>query len=223
MTDHLHRDLTKVKEQVLAMGGLAEEALQAARSALQNGDRAIVDRLRGIEPRIDALQLQIDDQVIKLLALHQPVAGDLRFATAAMKIVNDLERVGDLSSTIGDRLLTILDREPLAIALDFERMMAHAANMLASSLNAFVRLDSTLARQVIKDDDVIDEINRNHFELLSAEMKRDSASVDAALSLLSISRSIERIADMSTNIAEDEVFVAEATDIRHPGLDPTIG
>ncbi len=219
MTDHLHRDLTKVKEQVLAMGGLAEEALQSARSALQSSDPSSLERLRGIELRIDTLQLQIDDQVLKLLALHQPVAGDLRFAMAAMKIVNDLERVGDLASTIGERLLIVMKHEPLLVPLDFERMMAHTANMLARSLNAFVTLDSSMARQVIKDDDLIDEINRTHFQTLTAEMKRSSDSVDAALSLLSISRCIERIADMSTNIAEDVVFVAEATDIRHPKLD----
>ncbi|MFT7668285.1 MAG: phosphate transport system protein [Planctomycetota bacterium] len=218
MTDHLHRDLDALKHHVLSMGGLAEEALQLARKALVTRDPKHVEGLRSIEPRIDRLQLDIDDEIIKLLALHQPVAGDLRFATAAMKIVNDLERVGDLSSTIGNRLLKIFDLEPLGQPLEMVTMMQSAAEMLRNSLNAFVSLDPHAARQVILDDDIVDAANREHFKVLVKIMKESPESVDVAIAFLTISRCIERIADMATNIAEDVVFVAEATDIRHPKL-----
>ncbi|MFT7487568.1 MAG: phosphate transport system protein [Candidatus Paceibacteria bacterium] len=218
MTDHLHRDLARLKKNVLAMGGLAEEALQLARNTLSTRDPSHVVQLRGIEVRIDTLQLSIDDEIIKLLALHQPVASDLRFATAAMKIVNDLERVGDLATSIGERLLFILEQPPLPVPSRLEEMMQKTALMLNKSLDAFVALDSDMARAVILDDDMIDSINREHFELLVAAMKEDPMLIDRAVASLSISRSIERIADMSTNIAEDVVFVVEAMDIRHPGL-----
>lgn len=218
MTDHLHRDLEKVKEHVLAMGGLAEDALRFARSALISGDSGGLADLRTIEPRIDQIQLTIDDEIIKLLALHQPVASDLRFATAAMKIVNDLERIGDLASTIGCRLETIAGEPQLNLPLQLVPMMEKAARMLKKALNAFVTLDSDLARSVLEDDDEVDALNRQHFETLVAYMKLAPESIDVAVSLLSISRSVERIADMATNIAEDVVFVVDARDIRHPGL-----
>lgn len=218
MTDHLHRDLEQVKQHVLAMGGLAEEALGAARSAFETRDLVHVEVLRSIEIRIDTVQMEIDDEILKCLALHQPVAGDLRFVTAAMKIVNDLERVGDLATTIGKRLLEVLENPPVGSLVQFGTMMQKAAEMLNLSLNAFVHLDSVLARRVIDLDDRIDEIHREHFERVVGAMKLDPGMIDLGVALLSISRCIERIADLSTNIAEDVVFVAEATDIRHPSL-----
>jgi phosphate transport system protein len=223
MTDHLHRDLERVKQNVLAMGGLAEEALGTARSAFETRDPAHVEGLRSIEVRIDSLQMQIDDEILKCLALHQPVAGDLRFVTAAMKIVNDLERVGDLATTIGKRLLEVLECPPVGHLVDFGSMMDKAAEMLNQSLDAFVRLDSALARRVIELDDWIDDQHRKHFEQVVSAMKADPHVIDLGVALLSISRCIERIADLSTNIAEDVVFVAEATDIRHPRLSAPMG
>jgi phosphate transport system protein len=218
MTDHLSRDLQEVKRHVLDMGALAEEALRLALSAYKNREEVPARKLRETERKINLLQLEIDDELIKILALHQPVARDLRFVAAAMRIVNDLERIGDLTNSIADRLLYAVNHAPLNESTDIERMMEGCSVMLRASLNSFVSQDSALARTVLAKDDVIDELNRRHFQILIGRMKRDPDSIDMAVALISISRGLERIADLATNIAEDVVFMVDAEDIRHPRL-----
>lgn len=218
MTEHLTRDLQNVKRHVLSMGALAEEALGLALEAHSNREEVPARKLVETERKIDRLQLEIDDEIIKLLALHQPVAKDLRFVAAAMRIVNDLERIGDLTTSIADRLLFTVNHPPLEEPVEIVAMMKGCAVMLRDGLNAFVTLDSTLARTVLARDDEIDDLNRQHFELLIDRMKRDSDSVETAVALLSISRALERIADLATNIAEDVVYMVDAEDIRHPRL-----
>jgi len=219
MTDHLTRDLQNVKRHVLGMGALVEEALGLAQSSYTNREDVPARRLADVERKIDSLQLEIDDEITKVLALHQPVARDLRFLLAAMRIVNDLERIGDLTTSIAERLLFILGRDPVPDPIEVERMMRTCASMLRDGLNAFVSQDSTLARAVIARDDDVDELNREHFEVLIARMHEDSNSIDTAVSLISMSRGLERIADLATNIAEDVVYMVDAEDIRHPMLD----
>ena len=217
MTAHLTRDLQTIKRHVLGMAGLAEEALGLAVDAYLKREEVPARRLSEAETRIDQLQLRIDDEILKCLALHQPVAGDLRFVTAAMRIVNDLERIGDLTTSISHRLLFVVQQATLGEPIEIDRMMRCAAEMLRDSLNAFVNQDAALARDVLARDDTVDELNRVHFEVLIKRMQRDPGSVEHAVALLSISRGVERIADMATNIAEDVVFMVEAQDIRHPG------
>jgi phosphate transport system protein len=214
----MHRDLDQVKRDVLIMGGLVEEALQAACLALS--ERAIehVQEIFELEIRIDRLQLDIDDQILKILALHQPVASDLRFVMAAMKIVNDLERIGDLACAIAKRLPEVLEATDLGEELNLVTMMDCAASMVSRALNSFVELDVPLAHAVLAMDDTVDDFNREHFTLLMARMQRDPESVPTAVGLLSISRSVERIADLATNVAEDVVFISTGEDIRHPKL-----
>ena len=219
MTEHLSRDLKSIKRHVLKMASLAEEGLELAREAYTRREEVPVIRLAQVEQKIDRLQLEIDDEIIKCLALHQPVAGDLRFVTAAMRIVNDLERIGDLTSSISDRLLFIVNNPPLDESVTVDSMMTDTAKMLREALNSFVNQDAVLAREVLAQDDAIDEANRKHFEILIERMKRDTDAVEMAIALLSTSRGLERIADMATNIAEDVVYMVEARDIRHPALD----
>lgn len=219
MTEHLSRDLKSIKRHVLKMASLAEEGLELAREAYTRREEVPVMRLAQVEQKIDRLQLEIDDEIIKCLALHQPVAGDLRFVTAAMRIVNDLERIGDLTSSISDRLLFIVNNPPLNESVTLDSMMTDTAKMLREALNSFVNQDAVLAREVLAQDDTIDEANRRHFEVLIERMKRDPDAVEMAIALLSTSRGLERIADMATNIAEDVVYMVEARDIRHPALD----
>jgi len=219
MTEHLSRDLKSIKRHVLKMASLAEEGLELAREAYTRREEVPVIRLAQVEQKIDRLQLEIDDEIIKCLALHQPVAGDLRFVTAAMRIVNDLERIGDLTSSISDRLLFIVNNPPLDESVTVDSMMTDTAKMLREALNSFVDQDAVLAREVLAQDDAIDEANRKHFEVLIERMKRDPDAVEMAIALLSTSRGLERIADMATNIAEDVVYMVEARDIRHPALD----
>lgn len=217
MSTHLERDLARVKSLVLQMGALAEDALACARLTYKSRNPADLDPLRKFEQTIDQLQVEIDDEIIKILALHQPVAGDLRYLLAALKIVNDLERIGDLTDSMANRLerLSDLGGSTQIPAIDLEYMMGQAANILTDSLHSFVRLDSEMARSVLTRDDEIDALNAQHFETLVAHMKHDPQSIDACVALLSMSRCAERIADLATNIAEDVVFVVEAEDIRH--------
>jgi phosphate transport system protein len=222
MTDHLHRDLQRIKRHVLAMGALAEEALGLASQAYQRREEVPARRLSETEERINTLQLETDDEILKLLALHQPVAGDLRFVTSAMRIVNDLERIGDLTTSIADRLLYIVEQPPLGEPLKVETMMVMTASMLRDGLNAFVQQDSALARSVLERDDEIDAMNRAHFDMLIPRMKKDPDAVEHAIALLSVSRAVERIGDMATNIAEDVVFMVEAEDIRHAPHDEDV-
>ena len=215
MTTHLHRDLEQIKQRVLNMGGLVEDAFHQARTAVSLRDVSRIENMSTLEERIDQLQLDIDEEILKVLALYQPVASDLRFVTAAMKIVNDLERIGDLASNICDRMRQLIDAPELGEPVAIERMMECGARMLRDALDAFVRGDSALARRVVDMDDEVDELNREHFEVLLKRMKRDPDSVDTAVAILSISRNLERIGDLATNIAEDVVFVVDARDIRH--------
>jgi len=214
----MHRDLERIKRDVLLMGGLVEESLQAASLAWSTRDASQTDGIMDIELQIDRLQLQIDDEILKLLALHQPVAGDLRFVTAAMKIANDLERMGDLCCTLANRLREVLLESDLREPLKIESMLEQAGSMVSRALNSFVKLDDQEALAVIAMDDMVDDCNRWHFEILMARMQRDPDSVPSAVGLLSISRSVERIGDLATNVAEDVVFISSGEDIRHPKL-----
>lgn len=218
MTEHLTRDLSSIKRHVLGMAGLAEEALALALAAYTRREEVPARRLAEAEEGIDQLQLDIDDEIIKCLALHQPVAGDLRFIVAATRIVNDLERIGDHTTSISHRLLYILSVEPLGEPIEIDTMMSGAAAMLRDSLNAFVNQNPSLAREVLRRDDAVDEANRKHFEVLIERMRSDPTSVELAVALLSVSRGVERIADLATNIAEDVIYMVEARDIRHASV-----
>ena len=218
MSSHLERDLAHLKQQVLAMGGLVEQSLEQACASLTRRDETCAHKAVKVDEEIDRMQLDLDDFCLKILALHQPVAGDLRFVTSAMKIVNDLERIGDLAGNIAERAQELLHLSALDEPLDLEEMMRVTNEMLRGALDAFVARDPDLAREVCQRDDTVDTLNRRHFGKLMARMKRDPDSVERAVSLLSVSRNVERIADLATNVAEDVVFLVEAVDIRHPGL-----
>lgn len=215
MTQHLQRDLARVKRHVLNMGGLVEDALKCARTAFEARSRASADLLRKFERAIDQLQVEIDDEILKVLALHQPVAGDLRFIMAAMKIVNDLERIGDLTESIANRLVLLVDSGKEYDSLNLDSMMTKSSEMLRDALHAFVELDSVLARDVLARDDEVDDMNSQNFETLVKRMQEDPETVETSVALLSISRGMERIADLATNIGEDVIFIVEAKDVRH--------
>ncbi len=210
--------MQRIKQHVLSMAGAAEDAVGLVLAGYTHRRTVPATSLAEMEIKIDRLQLDIDDEIIKCLALHQPVASDLRFVTAAMRIVNDLERIGDHTTSIADRLLAVVDAEPIGEPIAIDEMMRCAAGMLRDALNSFVDQDPLLARDVLKRDDAIDLQHRKHFEILIERMKRDPDSVEVAVALLSISRGVERIGDLATNIAEDVVYMVEARDIRHPKI-----
>lgn len=215
MTQHLQRDLEAVKTQLLDMGRLVEKVSNQAIRALQERNTALCAGVHELDLAIDQQEVQIEEECLKILALHQPVATDLRFVVCVMKVNNDLERMGDLAINIAERAEYLSSHDPLGVPLDFHRMAELAREMVEESLNALLNLDTPLARRVLAMDDEVDQINRQMFEILEEIMLKDPTTIRRAIHLLSASRHLERIADLATNIAEDVVFLVEGEVIRH--------
>jgi phosphate transport system protein len=197
------------------MGSLAEEATAKAINALVKRDADLAAEVIAADSRIDEREVQVEEECLKLLALHQPVAVDLRFIITCLKVNNDLERVGDLAVNIAERARYLAQHPPLTTPLDLTGMAGQASGMLHDSLNALVRQDVALARSVLSRDDDVDAANRSMFDILQKVMVDDPATVKRAIALLSSSRYLERIADHATNIAEDVIFMGEGEIIRH--------
>lgn len=212
---HFHEELETLKSHLVAMSGIAEESVRMAVEALleRDSEKARVVVLR--DEQLDELELTIDDLAINLLALQQPMAKDLRFITAAMKIGNDLERVGDHAVNIAEELEFIVRAAPFPMLPELEEMARIATEMLSDALNAFVLGDSTIARQVVQRDDRVDELHENNFRILLTHMMEDPRKITAGMDLFLVSGNIERIADLATNVAEEVVFFVEGRIIKH--------
>jgi phosphate transport system protein len=164
---------------------------------------------------IDRREIAVESECLKLLALHQPVAADLRFIITVLKVNNDLERMGDLAKNIAERAAYLCQHDPIGVPLDFHRMFSKVRDMVGRSLDALVKRDTALARSVIDMDDEVDELNREMFMALQPAMREDPEIIVRAVHTLSASRDLERIADLATNIAEDVVFMIDGDVIRH--------
>jgi phosphate transport system protein len=216
---HFQDDLDTLKQRLLAMGGLAEERVRESIRGLMDRDPAALDAvLRGDQP-INDLHIELDDRCFKLLALHQPMAADLRVIVAAVKINTDLERVGDLAVNIAEAGKRYLRHAPVKPLIDIPRMGELAQSMLRDALDAFVRRDITLAEAVLAQDDIVDGLKTQIFRELLTYMLQDPATIEPALDLILISRHLERIGDHATNVAEDVIFILSAKDVRHHGAD----
>lgn len=215
MTKHLLSDLENLKRAVLDMGALVEEATNRAISSLVHRRPELADEVLRGDDAIDRMELEVEDACLKVLALHQPVAGDLRFVIAVMKVNNDLERMGDLAQNIAERSTYLSAHAPLEVDLPFEEMMQAVRRMVSASLDSLVQRDTDIARRVIASDDEVDSLLRRMFDALQELMRRDPDSVERAVQTLSVARHLERIADLATNIAEDIVFMVEGDVIRH--------
>lgn len=215
MDTHFQKELVQLKENLLKMATLVEETLRDAISALMNRDSEMVTRTVQKEDKINAMENAIDEMCLKLLALRQPLAADLRFITSAMKIVTDLERMGDQAINIVERAAS-LNREPqLKPYIDIPRMAEIVQTMVRDVLDAFVNRNSKLARSVCERDDLVDGLNDQvHRELLTYMMS-DPKTIPRAVHLMIVSRCLERIADHATNIAEDVIFMVDALVIKH--------
>lgn len=212
---HLERDLDRLKRHMLTMGAMVEEAVNKAITALVDRRPELAEEVMQGDTEIDETELMIEEECLKALALHQPVAKDLRFVICAMKVNNDLERMGDLAINIAERALFLAGEPPIGVPLDFVRMADSVRSMVRDSLDSLVNLDTTIARSVCAADDEVDDINRDMYVKLQALMRKDGDSVERAVHTLSASRHLERIADLATNIAEDVVFLVEGEVIRH--------
>ena len=215
MQRHFHEELGALKQTLLAMGGLVEDQIRRVMRALVERDdaqaRDVIDRDR----EVNAYENEIDEKCVELLALHQPAAGDLRFLTTAMKIVTDLERIGDQAVNIAQRVLE-LNREPqLKPYIDLPRMAERAQRMVKESLDAFVARDTALARQVCGEDAEVDALKEQIFRELLTFMMEDPRTIPRAIRVILISRFMERVADHATNIAEMVVYLVEGKMVRH--------
>jgi phosphate transport system protein len=219
MTDthvpHFQESLEQLKARLLVMGGLAEDRVRAAIRGLVEGDHAAVERVLTGDDAINQLQVEIDDRCVKLLALHQPMAVDLRAIVSAVKINSDLERVGDLAVNIAEAAARYMTHPPVKPLIDIPRMAGIAQEMLHDALDAFVRRDVTTAARVLDRDDELDALKTLVFKELLGYMQRDKATVAASLDLILISRHLERVGDHATNVAEDVIFMVSARDVRH--------
>ncbi len=215
METHFHQELKKLKENLLKMAGLAEQAISNAIAALVQRDSALAEKTIKEDEKINELELLIDDQCLKLLALHQPMAADLRFITSAMRINTELERIGDQAANIAQRAI-LLNQEPqLKPYIDIPRMAQISQSMVKDVLDAFVKGDADLARRVCERDDEVDGLNDQVFRELLTYMMADPKTITRAAHLIIVSRCLERIADHATNIAEGVIFMVKGLVIKH--------
>ena len=215
MQRHFHEELDALKQTLLAMGGLVEEQIRRVMTALleRDGDlaREVIERDR----QVNAYDVEIDEKCVELLALYQPTAGDLRFITTAMKIVTDLERIGDQAVNIAQRALELNQEPQLKPYIDLPRMAEKAQRMVKESLDAYVGRDTELARRVCGEDAEVDALKEQIFRELLTFMMEDARTIPRAIRLILISRFLERVADHATNIAEMVVYMVESKMVRH--------
>jgi phosphate transport system protein len=212
---HFLEELEELQKRLLEMAGLVESAIHDSVLSLTEEDEERAQQVLLNEARINQLEIEIDDLATGLLALQQPMAKDLRFLTAAIKINNDLERMGDLAVNIVERSLSLLRQPPVKPLIDIPRMAQLAESMVRQSLDSFVKRDADLARRVLLSDDAVDDLRDAIYQELVSYMERDPSTISRALDLVFVARNLERIADHATNIAEDVLFLVRGIDVRH--------
>ncbi|OGX28106.1 MAG: phosphate transport system regulatory protein PhoU [Omnitrophica WOR_2 bacterium RIFCSPHIGHO2_01_FULL_48_9] len=215
MQRHFDEALEQLKQKLLRMSSLVEQSIGSSIKALMDRNAELAYKVIKADDAVNMLEIEIDELCLKLLALHQPTAGDLRFITSTMKINNDLERIGDLAVNIGQRTLDLIKVPPLKLKINIPKMATAAQAMLKDSLNAFVNKDSKLAYEVCKRDDEVDDLNHEIFmELLSCKPE-DLTPVERVIDLVLVAKNLERVADHSTNICEDIIYMVDGKVIKH--------
>ena len=216
MSVHLFREVEKLKKLILALGAMVEDQLYKAVDSVKRRNVKDAGKVIKADMEIDHTEVDIEEECLKTLALHQPVASDLRFIIAILKINSDLERIGDLAVNIAEQVAFLPEiLPPVPSSLDFSIMAGKAQQMVKKSLDALVNLDAGLAREVCASDDAVDEINRNMITWAKNAVGRNPGSIDAIITLLMISRQLERIADHATNNAEDVIYMINGHIVRH--------
>ena len=209
-------ELNELRQMLLTMGGLVEDAIARAVRALIERDTSVARAVIEEDKRVNRLEVEIDELCLRLLALRQPAASDLRFITLALKVVTDLERVGDLAVNIGERAAELNALPQLKPYIDLPRMSQAAQAMLKDALDSFVAADTAKARDVLRRDNEVDELYHQLFRELLAYMIADPTAIQRAAAILFICKHLERIADHATNLAEMVIFYVEGRDVRHP-------
>ena len=213
---HFHEQLSELKQRLLDMSEKAEALIDLAVESLRERDAGKAEAVLATDHEIDDLEVEVEQRAISLLALQQPMARDLRFIVGAIKISSDLERVGDHAVNIAQCTLRLLD-VPVALApgLEIDEMAKRAREMLGDAIDAFIRADGALGRAVCKRDDEVDALEESTFRILLTHMMESAATISPGLQLLLVSRNLERVADLATNIGEDAVYLAEGKQIKH--------
>lgn len=219
MERHFEHDLEELKERLLWMAGLAERAVHQAVQGVFQKDEALATRVLDEEKAINEMQIEIDDRVMQLVALQQPMAVDLRFILSASRINNDLERIGDQAVNIAQSALRILRHPQVKPYVDLPRMSELAEGMVRDSLNSLVRRDADLAKSVLVRDDQVDNLRDQIFRELLTYMMENSAVIYPAFELVLVTKNLERIGDHATNIAEDVIYMVVGRDVRHLAAD----
>jgi len=215
MAKQLPRQLDGLKQKILFVGTLVEEAIAKAISALINRDRQMADNVIQSDDEIDRMEVDVEEECLKILALYQPVAADLRFVVAVLKINNDLERMGDLAKNIAKRVVFLSKAERFDLPVDFRDMAMRVKSMVKASLDALVRADTSLAQGVRLSDDEVDAQRRTIERQIEAQIAAHPDRTEGLMRLASVARHLERLADMATNIAEDVIYMVEGEIVRH--------
>lgn len=212
---HFEKELERLKEKLLEMSALVESAVYRSVQGVVEKNQELADQVLKNESRINQLEIEIDDMAISLLALQAPLAADLRLVTAAIKINNDLERMGDLSVSIAQSALALVKEPVIRPLIDIPHIAGLAQGMVRKALDAFVNRDAEMARSVLASDDAVDNMRTASYHELISFMEKNPHQISQALYLLSVVRNLERIADHATNIAEDVLFLIKGIDVRH--------
>ena len=215
MTRHIERQIEQLKEKILRVGTLVEEAISKSITALINRDSHLAQRVMASDEDIDRMEVEGEEECLKILALYQPVAADLRFVVAALKINNDLERMGDLAKNIAKRVAQLAAGEPCELPPEIRLMAMQAQEMVKQCLDAVINADPSLARQVREEDDAVDAARQKIRKKVLQGIKEHPENVETLLRINSVSKHIERIADMATNVAEDVIYMVEGDIVRH--------
>lgn len=215
MTGHFQRELEKIKKMILSLGAMVEERVRMAAQAIDTKDAELAEKIITSDYAIDEMEVEIEEECLKILALHQPVAVDLRFLVAIIKINNDLERIGDQAVNIAQRVDIIARQKSPDFIYDYSAMAEKAETMLKMSLDSLVNLDDHLAYKVVTLDDEVDLIKQQAYDLIKEAMSRHPDQLSYLINLFLISRHLERLADHATNIAEEVIYLIEGEIVRH--------
>jgi len=216
---HFQDELDELKTKLAEMAGLAEEAVRDAVRALLESDVAQAKLVVQRDEAIDALELDVEERSVKLLALQQPMARDLRLITTAMKVSGDLERVGDHAVNIAETVHWLVEGPLFPVVPEIEELVRLSTGMLKDCLDAFIRGDTKLAREILVRDDRVDELHENTFRILLTHMMEDPRKISAGMDLLLVSGNLERIADLATNVSEDVIYMVEGSIVKHHAED----
>ncbi len=217
MPTHLQRAIIKLMEELMALSAKVEESVKRAVQSVEENDAELARKVIEEDEIIDQKEIDIEEECLKIFALHQPVAIDLRYLVAVLKINNDLERIGDLAQNIAKHTLRILDKPMLKKPFDFREMYGHVQSMLKKSLDAIVNLDAQAAYEVLKEDDEVDRLHRQMAREVIKKVEKDPDDADTLIHYMNIARHLERIADHTTNISEDIIYLIKGEIVRHSG------